>query len=90
MKNVEPSSANSRVSRKSFLAGTAVALGHEMLFAREVADRIVFMDEGLVVEEGSPQAMFTSPRTERLRTYLRRFAYNEAVVISSSSAPASG
>jgi polar amino acid transport system ATP-binding protein len=51
-----------------------------MLFAREVADRIIFMDEGLVVEDGSPQAIFTSPRTERLRTYLRRFAYNEAVV----------
>src|SRR6266851_4565236 len=59
---------------------TMVIVSHEMLFAREVADRIVFMDEGLIVEEGSPQAIFTSPRTERLRTYLRRFAYNEAVV----------
>ena len=38
------------------------------------------MDEGLIVEEGTPEAVFTSPRTERLRTYLRRFAYNEAVV----------
>src|SRR5437879_6529838 len=61
---------------------TMVIVSHEMMFAREVADRIIFMDEGLVVEEGSPQAMFTSPRTERLRTYLRRFAYNEAVVMA--------
>jgi hypothetical protein len=45
------------------------------------------MDEGLVVEEGSPQAMFTSPRTERLRTYLRRFAYNEAVVMAPAPLP---
>jgi ABC-type polar amino acid transport system ATPase subunit len=63
---------------------TMVIVSHEMLFAREVADRIVFMDEGLIVEEGSPQAMFTSPRTERLRTYLRRFAYNEAIVMSAA------
>jgi len=64
---------------------TMVIVSHEMMFAREVADRIIFMDEGLIVEEGSPQAIFTSPRTERLRTYLRRFAYNEAVVISAAS-----
>ena len=63
---------------------TMVIVSHEMMFAREVADRIIFMDEGLVVEEGSPEAIFTSPRTERLRTYLRRFAYNEAVVISAA------
>jgi polar amino acid transport system ATP-binding protein len=63
---------------------TMVIVSHEMLFAREVADRIVFMDEGLIVEEGSPQAMFTAPRTERLRTYLRRFAYNEAVVMAAA------
>ena len=64
---------------------TMVLVSHEMLFAREVADRIVFMDEGLIVEEGSPQAMFTSPRTERLRTYLRRFTYNEAVASSQTT-----
>ncbi len=63
---------------------TMVIVSHEMMFAREVADRIIFMDEGLVVEEGSPEAIFSSPRTERLRTYLRRFAYNEAVVISAA------
>jgi polar amino acid transport system ATP-binding protein len=59
---------------------TMVIVSHEMLFVREVADRIVFMDEGLIVEEGDPPAIFSSPRTERLRTYLRRFSYNEAVV----------
>ncbi|MBV9357458.1 MAG: amino acid ABC transporter ATP-binding protein [Chloroflexi bacterium] len=64
---------------------TMVLVSHEMLFAREVADRIIFMDEGLIVEEGSPQVMFTAPRTERLRTYLRRFTYNEAVASSRES-----
>jgi polar amino acid transport system ATP-binding protein len=58
---------------------TMVIVSHEMLFAREVADRIVFMDEGLIVEDGSPRDIFTSPQTERLRTFLGRFAYNEAI-----------
>jgi len=44
-----------------------------MLFAREVADRVVFMDGGVIVEEGAPKDILTAPRTERLRAFLRRF-----------------
>jgi polar amino acid transport system ATP-binding protein len=43
-----------------------------MGFAREVADRVVFMDQGVVVEEGSPDAVLLHPTQERTRTFLRR------------------
>jgi polar amino acid transport system ATP-binding protein len=59
---------------------TMIVVSHEMLFAREVADRIIFMDEGLIVEENRPNEIFSAPRTDRLRAFLRRFSYNEAVV----------
>ncbi len=49
---------------------TVVAVTHEMGFAREVADRIVFVDGGLIVEEGPPESMFGNPRSERLRSFL--------------------
>jgi len=45
---------------------------HEMSFAREAAHRVVFMDEGVIQEEGEPAAFFTAPRTERARAFLRR------------------
>jgi ABC-type polar amino acid transport system ATPase subunit len=51
---------------------TMVVVTHEMGFAREVADRVIFMDEGLIVEEGPPEEMFIHPRNERTRTFLRR------------------
>jgi ABC-type polar amino acid transport system ATPase subunit len=41
-----------------------------MGFAREVADRIVFMDHGQIVEEGTPEALFANPRQERTRLFL--------------------
>jgi ABC-type polar amino acid transport system ATPase subunit len=49
---------------------TMVVVTHEMGFAREVASRVVFMDEGRVVEEGTPQDVFERPRHERLRDFL--------------------
>jgi general L-amino acid transport system ATP-binding protein len=49
---------------------TVVCVTHEMSFAREVADRIAFMDEGQIVEESSPQDFFTSPREERTKLFL--------------------
>jgi ABC-type polar amino acid transport system ATPase subunit len=49
---------------------TMVVVTHEMGFAREVADRVVFLDHGLVVEEGPPEQIFSAPETERLRTFL--------------------
>jgi polar amino acid transport system ATP-binding protein len=44
---------------------------HEMGFAREVADRVVFMDDGVVVEDGPPATLLADPRTERARRFLR-------------------
>jgi polar amino acid transport system ATP-binding protein len=52
---------------------TMVIVTHEMQFAREVADRVVFMAEGAVVEEGPPAQIFGDPQSERLRAFLRRF-----------------
>lgn len=49
---------------------TMVVVTHEMGFARNVADRVVFMDKGYVVEEGTPEQIFDHPKTHRLRTFL--------------------
>lgn len=51
---------------------TMVVVTHEMGFAREVADRIIFMDEGQIVEEAVPSEFFANPREERARTFLSR------------------
>jgi len=50
---------------------TMMVVTHEMSFAREVADRVVFMDDGVVVEEGPPDEMLTNPKAERTRRFLR-------------------
>lgn len=51
---------------------TMLVVTHEMGFAREVADRVVFMDGGVIVEEGSPEKIFTSPEHPRTREFLSR------------------
>jgi ABC-type polar amino acid transport system ATPase subunit len=51
-----------------------------MQFAREIANRIVFMDEGAIVEEGDPKRLFSAPTTERLRAFLKR--YRESYLLS--------
>ncbi len=51
---------------------TMLAVTHEMGFAREAAHRVVFMDEGIIQEEGTPAEFFGAPRTERARNFLRR------------------
>ncbi|MCY9513386.1 amino acid ABC transporter ATP-binding protein [Paenibacillus apiarius] len=51
---------------------TMVVVTHEMGFAREVADRIVFIDEGQIVEEAAPEAFFNKPKEERARIFLSR------------------
>ena len=51
---------------------TMIVVTHEMQFAREVGDRLVFMDEGLIVEEGEPAQVLDAPREERTRRFLRR------------------
>ncbi|WP_346535425.1 amino acid ABC transporter ATP-binding protein [Micromonospora sp. DPT] len=51
---------------------TMMVVTHEMAFAREVADRVVFMDGGVVVEQGPPQEVLGAPRHERTRSFLSR------------------
>lgn len=50
---------------------TMIVVTHEMGFAKEVADRVLFMDQGIVVEEGAPEEIFENPRSERLKAFLR-------------------
>ncbi|HCR51955.1 MAG TPA: peptide ABC transporter ATP-binding protein, partial [Oscillibacter sp.] len=51
---------------------TMVVVTHEMGFAREVADRVVFMSEGAIIEEGSPADLFDHPQSERLQSFLAK------------------
>ncbi|NLI59804.1 MAG: amino acid ABC transporter ATP-binding protein [Clostridiales bacterium] len=52
---------------------TMIIVTHEMDFARDVADRIIFMDDGVIVEQGPPQEVFTNPKEERTRQFLSRY-----------------
>jgi polar amino acid transport system ATP-binding protein len=52
---------------------TMIVVTHEMAFARDVADRVVFMDQGVIVEEGPPAQLFDQPKTDRLKSFLSRF-----------------
>ena len=52
---------------------TMIIVTHEMSFARDVADHVIFMDDGAVVEQGSPQEVFGSPKEERTRQFLLRY-----------------
>jgi len=54
---------------------TMMVVTHEMGFAREVADRLVFMDEGVIVEEGTPEHFFTSPQHERTKLFLSKILH---------------
>jgi ABC-type polar amino acid transport system ATPase subunit len=49
---------------------TMVVVTHEMGFARQVADRVIFMDGGRIIEQGSPTAIFDAPREDRTRRFL--------------------
>ena len=51
---------------------TMICVTHEMGFARQVADRVIFMDQGEIVEQGPPERFFAAPETERLRAFLSR------------------
>ena len=51
---------------------TMVVVTHEMGFAREVGNRILFMDEGIIAEEGTPEEMFSNPKKERTRAFLSK------------------
>ncbi|MBR0536020.1 MAG: amino acid ABC transporter ATP-binding protein [Clostridia bacterium] len=51
---------------------TMVVVTHEMGFAKEVADRVIFMDEGVIVEEGTPYEIFNNPQSDRLKSFLSK------------------
>lgn len=51
---------------------TMVLVSHEMGFSREVADRVLFMDDGLIVEEGTPDELFTNPKNDRTKDFLSK------------------
>ncbi|HIV68452.1 MAG TPA: amino acid ABC transporter ATP-binding protein [Candidatus Butyricicoccus stercorigallinarum] len=55
---------------------TMVVVTHEMAFARDVADRVIFMDDGVIVEQGRPEEIFGGAHNERTRAFLSRFAQN--------------
>jgi len=57
---------------------TMVIVTHEMSFAKAVADRVIFIDEGNIVEEGTPEEFFENPRTDRARRFLNTFTYEKA------------
>lgn len=52
---------------------TMVIVTHEMKFAEEVSTNVVFMDEGIILEEGTPKQIFNSPKTQRVRDFLKRY-----------------
>lgn len=54
---------------------TMAVVTHEMQFARSVANRVVFMDKGYIVEEGNPEDIFTHPKEERTQTFLKRLLH---------------
>ena len=55
---------------------TMVVVTHEMTFAKEVSNRVVFMDKGIILEEGTPQEIFTHPKNKRTRDFLKRYLEN--------------
>ena len=59
-------------SLKSF-GMTLIIVTHEMAFAKEISDRVVFMDQGIVAELGTPQQIFENPTAERTKEFLKRF-----------------
>jgi len=56
---------------------TMVVVTHEMAFAKEVADRVIFIDGGVIVEEGPPKEVLTNPKQERTRDFLRRVMHDD-------------
>ena len=55
---------------------TMIIVTHEMAFARDVATQVIFMDDGIILEAGSPKQVFENPREERTRQFLSRFTQN--------------
>lgn len=58
---------------------TMIVITHEMKFAREAASKVIFMDGGVIVEEGDPETVFTHPKEARTRKFLRRILDQEDI-----------
>ena len=52
---------------------TMIVVTHEMAFARDVADRVLFMHEGVILEQGTPEALFSDPQHQQTKDFLARF-----------------
>ena len=50
-----------------------ILITHEMDFARDIADRVVFLEDGILTEQGTPEQIFENPQSERLQSFLARF-----------------
>ena len=75
---LDPEMVNEVLSVMKELAGTGLTMiivTHEMNFARGVSDKIVFMDQGKIEEQGSPEQIFTNPSSERTREFLSAFIH---------------
>ncbi len=66
------------MKRLTELNMTMIIVTHEMAFAKEVSDRIVFMDDGLICEEGTPEQILVNPQNERTKNFLHRFIVGES------------
>lgn len=55
---------------------TMIIVTHEMQFARAIADRVIFLDGGKIVEESTPETFFDHPKTERAQKFLRTFTFD--------------
>lgn len=58
---------------------TMVIVTHEMDFAKDVSNRIIFMDQGIIAESGTPNELFKNPKEERTRTFLKRYAHERGI-----------
>ena len=56
---------------------TMVIVTHEMQFARAIADRVLFLEDGKIAEEAAPEDFFTAPKTERAKKFLKTFEFDE-------------
>src|SRR5262249_23982235 len=66
---------------------TMIVVTHELDFAREVGDRVIFMDGGRIVEEGRPEVVFAQPKEERTRAFFRRLLRMSAATAADDRAP---
>jgi len=56
----------------AYEGSTMVVVTHEMQFARDVSDRVVFMSDGVIIEQGDPQELFKQPKEKRTQAFLER------------------